>query len=54
MAKYKSEIMQVVHHGVTDLFDSGHVSKETMKEFDERCLTPAEATSPDNTEAPET
>jgi len=44
--KYKSDIFRVVHEGVTDMYDSGFVSKETMKEFDKSCLTPVEVMSP--------
>ncbi|CAN5533327.1 hypothetical protein BH11ARM2_BH11ARM2_02500 [soil metagenome] len=37
---YKSDMMRVLHEGVTDLYESRLVDKATMRRFDERCLTP--------------
>ena len=51
MAKYKSKIMETVHRGVKDLYESGHVTMETMRDFDERCLTPVESMSPEDIRA---
>ncbi len=42
---YKSDILRVVHEGVTDLYDSGLVDATTMRRFDARCLTPTEPMS---------
>lgn len=37
---YKSDALSAIHETVSDLHDAGAVTKRTMKEFDERCLTP--------------
>jgi len=37
---YKSEIFEVVHETVTDMFDAGVIDKKTMRKFDRACLTP--------------
>lgn len=43
MAKtYKSDIMRSVHRAMTDLHEIGAVDKQTMREFDEACLTKTE------------
>ncbi|MDO4698246.1 MAG: DNA-binding transcriptional regulator [Pasteurellaceae bacterium] len=47
MTKYQSEICQAVHQTMSDLYDSGFVDKQTMRQFDKACLTPIEALSPD-------
>lgn len=36
---YKSEVMQALHEGISDLYESNLVDKATMRRFDERCLT---------------
>jgi len=40
--KYRSPIAQTVHEGVEDLARLGLVSKQTLREFDQRCLTAVE------------
>jgi putative transcriptional regulator len=38
--RYKSDALAAIHETVSDLHDAGLVNKQTMKNFDERCLTP--------------
>lgn len=38
--KYKSDALATVHETASDLMEAGVMSKRTMKEFDEMCLTP--------------
>lgn len=40
--KYRSDIAESVHLGVSDLYEIGLVDKATMRRFDERCLTAIE------------
>ena len=52
MAKtYKSEAMAAVHEMVEGFHESGAVDKQTMREFDEACLTPASLLTPDEIRA---
>jgi len=37
--KFRSEIAEVVHEGMTALHRVGGIDKKTMREFDLRCLT---------------
>lgn len=43
---YKSKAAASIHETVSDLFDEGLVDKQTMKPFDEACLTPVQPMSP--------
>src|ERR1700694_1172451 len=43
--KYKSKISAAVHEAMSDLHEIGLIDKRTMREFDDRCLTRAEALS---------
>jgi putative transcriptional regulator len=36
--KYKSEILEVIHHDVTAMFKIGAISTAKMREFDAECL----------------
>ena len=36
---YKSDALSAIHETVSDLHDSGVVTRKTMRDFDERCLT---------------
>lgn len=48
MAKqYSNEILAAVHETALGLSDAGVVDKQTMKAFDDMCLTPVESLSPD-------
>ncbi len=44
---YKSEALAAVHETVQDMVDAGVVSKQTMREFDEMCLTIVDEMSPE-------
>ena len=52
MAKtYKSEALAAVYEMVEGFHESGAVDKQTMREFDEACLTPACLMTPDEIRA---
>ena len=52
MAKtYKSEAMAAVHEMMEGLHETGAVDKQTMREFDEACLTPASLLTPEEIKA---
>ena len=44
---YRSEALASVHEMMEGLAEAGHVSKRTMREFDDECLEPAPAFSPE-------
>lgn len=44
---YKSSALAAIHETVSDLHEIGLVDKQTMREFDESCLTPVKKLSPD-------
>jgi putative transcriptional regulator len=44
-AKYRSPIAETVHEGVRGMHRLGLVDKQTMREFDLRCLTNVQALS---------
>ncbi len=44
---YKSEALAAVHETVQDMVDAGVVSKQTMRESDEMCLTIVDEMSPE-------
>ena len=44
--KYKSERLEVVHKTAQGLFDSGLITKERMKKFDDICLVKEEKQMP--------
>lgn len=37
---YKSDVLAAIHQSVSDMYDAGVISKQTMHRFDESCLTP--------------
>ncbi len=48
MAKqYKREALAAVQEAALSLAEAGVMSKRTMKEFDQRCLTPVEDLAPE-------
>lgn len=52
MAKtYESGAMAAVHEMIEGFHDSGAVDKQTMRGFDEACLTPASLLTPDEIKA---
>ena len=46
-----SELLFTPHENTTDLYESGLMDKKTMKKFDDLCLTPVQALSPDEIKA---
>ncbi len=44
--QYKSEVLATVHETALGLHEAGVMNKMTMKTFDEMCLTPVEALTP--------
>lgn len=45
--KYKSEAMAAIHEMMEGFHQSGAIDKQTMREFDEACLTSVEALAPE-------
>lgn len=43
---YKSEASAAIHETISGFYEAGVVSKDTMREFDEMCLTPVEKLTP--------
>jgi putative transcriptional regulator len=48
---YKSEALAAVHETVSDMHEIGLLSKQTMKRFDESCLTPVRRLTPQEIKA---
>ena len=40
---YKSTIKAAIHETAQDLYDGGEIDRQTMRRFDESCLTPMHA-----------
>ncbi|MEO0378475.1 MAG: DNA-binding transcriptional regulator [Cyanobacteria bacterium P01_A01_bin.17] len=49
--QYKSEAFAAIHESMEALHDIDAISKQTMREFDEACLTPIELLSPSDIRA---
>jgi putative transcriptional regulator len=49
--KYKSEAFAAIHETMEGLHDIGAISKRTMREFDEMCLTPVKLLAPQDIHA---
>ncbi len=45
--KYRSEALAAVHETMEALHDIGAIDKQTLREFDESCLTPVQAMTPE-------
>jgi putative transcriptional regulator len=45
--KYRSEAFAAIHEMMEGLHEVGAVDKQTMREFDEACLTPVHALAPE-------
>lgn len=43
---YKSDIKAAIHEMAADLHDSGLIDRQTMRHFDESCLTPIHRFTP--------
>jgi putative transcriptional regulator len=48
---YNSEAMAAIHETMEGLFEIGAIDKQTMREFDEGCLTAVEVISPEKIRA---
>lgn len=49
--QYRSRLMASVHETVEDLHAAGLLDKQTMREFDEACLTPVRQLAPEEIRA---
>jgi putative transcriptional regulator len=49
--KYRSEILASVHETMEAMHEVGAIDKQTMREFDEACLSPVHALAPDEIKA---
>ncbi|MDX2266908.1 MAG: DNA-binding transcriptional regulator [Bryobacter sp.] len=49
--KYKSDAMAAIHETMAALHDSGAIDKQTMRRFDEACLTPIQPLKPEEIRA---
>ena len=45
--KYRSDAFAAIHETMETLHEVGAIDKQTMREFDEACLTPVHVLSPD-------
>ena len=45
---YKSAAAAAIHETAAGLYDAGIISKQTMREFDETCLTPVHEFRPED------
>ena len=49
--KYRSDALADIHETMEALHDVGAINKQTMREFDETCLTPVHTLSPEEIKA---
>jgi len=49
--RYKSEALASIHESMEALHDIGAIDKQTMREFDEACLTPVRMLEPEEIKA---
>lgn len=45
--KYRSDALAAVHETMEGLYESGAIDKQTMRDFDEACLTPVRMLGPE-------
>ena len=45
--RYRSEVFAAIHETMEALHEVGAIDKQTMREFDEACLTPVRVLSPE-------
>lgn len=45
--KYRSDAMAAIHETMSALYEIGAIDKQTMRRFDESCLTPVRPLAPD-------
>ena len=48
---YKSDVKAAIHETALDLHEAGLIDKQTMRRFDESCLTPVRKFAPDEIRA---
>lgn len=49
--KYRSEAFAAIHETMEALHDIGAINKQTMREFDDACLTPVQVIGPEEIKA---
>lgn len=49
--KYRSDALAAIHETMEALRDVGAIDKQTMREFDDTCLTPVHALAPEDIRA---
>jgi putative transcriptional regulator len=49
--KYRSDALAAIHETMEALYEVGAVDRQTMREFDETCLTPIEVMLPEQIKA---
>ena len=49
--KYRSDTLAALHETLEALHDVGVIDKQTMREFDEACLTPVQVFAPEEIKA---
>ena len=49
--KYRSDAFAAIHETMEGLHEIGAIDKQTMREFDEACLTPVQVLAPDEIRA---
>ena len=49
--KYRSDALASIHETMEALHEVGAVDKQTIREFDDACLTPIEALTPEEIRA---
>jgi len=49
--KYRSDAMAAIHETMAALHDAGAIDKQTMRRFDEACLTPIRTLKPEEIKA---
>jgi putative transcriptional regulator len=49
--KYRSDALAAIHETMEALHEVGAIDKQTMREFDETCLTPVRALAPEEIRA---
>jgi len=49
--KYRSDAFAAIHETMEGLHEIGAIDKQTMREFDEACLTPVQVLTPDEIRA---
>ena len=48
---YKSDAFAAIHETASDLYEAGMIDKQTMRHFDDSCLTPIHEFTPEEIQA---